>query len=286
MAGKVELDHTLWRYGIDVSLRIEAMVEGVDVNVVDIEQNPTVDLVGHRPQKLPFLHLRDAKGQVTGNVLDQKRPAQKILDLPDACGDISHNFVRIGQRQEVMQVMPSDSSPAEMIGNPRRLEAPRHFSQSREIGAVEGIGGSDRERHSVHHDWIISAHLFKYADRPPTGNHKVLGDDLEPADRRTGFEHRSIVITSQSDAKAERWKRAVEHGGYIFIGFIGSGCPPLFWHSLVVEVRMKPLPAQEFCPGPALVAVLHALCPLQLFAPRHLTLAWACAAPESAAKTG
>src|SRR5271156_1272201 len=38
---------------------------------------------------------------------------------------------------------------------------------------------------------------------------------------------------------------------------------------------MKPLPEHEFLPWQSLVAVLHALCPLQAFAPRHLI----CAAP-------
>jgi hypothetical protein len=51
-----------------------------------------------------------------------------------------------------------------------------------------------------------------------------------------------------------------------------SGLPPLSAHSLALAVKMNPFPAQEFRPGPGLVAVLQALVPLQPFAPRHFTL--------------
>jgi hypothetical protein len=36
---------------------------------------------------------------------------------------------------------------------------------------------------------------------------------------------------------------------------------------------INPVPLHEFCPGPALAAVLHALLPEQSFPPMHLTFA-------------
>lgn len=49
--------------------------------------------------------------------------------------------------------------------------------------------------------------------------------------------------------------------------------PPLAMHSAAVFVKIIPCPLQEFLPGPALVAVLHALKPLHELAPTHLTCA-------------
>src|SRR5713226_7287357 len=54
------------------------------------------------------------------------------------------------------------------------------------------------------------------------------------------------------------------------------GLPPLSVHSLSEVVTTYPWPLQEFCPGPGLLAVLHALFPEQSLPPTHLTLA-ACA---------
>ena len=51
------------------------------------------------------------------------------------------------------------------------------------------------------------------------------------------------------------------------------GLPPLSLHSCSVEVIVSPWPLHEFWPGPGLVAVLHALLPLQSLAPVHLTFA-------------
>ena len=48
--------------------------------------------------------------------------------------------------------------------------------------------------------------------------------------------------------------------------------PPLSLHALAETVVIHPLPLHEFCPMHPLLALLHELCPLQLFPPMHFTL--------------
>jgi len=47
------------------------------------------------------------------------------LYLTDALCDAGHAFLGVGQRQEIVWISAADPRPAEMIGNPCRLEQAR-----------------------------------------------------------------------------------------------------------------------------------------------------------------
>src|SRR5690242_8150566 len=70
MAGEVELSDPVDRNGVDINPGIELMVEGVHIDIVDVEQNSAVRLFGHRGKELPFAHRRKREFHIARNVLD------------------------------------------------------------------------------------------------------------------------------------------------------------------------------------------------------------------------
>src|SRR5947209_3083597 len=116
VARQMELDDPLHRYGVDVLLCAESMVEGTDEDIVDVEQDAAVRFLAHRAQELPFRQRRSSKVHVTRNVLDQNVPAESLLYLSNPACDVLHHFFRIRQGQQVVQIASSNSGPAEMVG--------------------------------------------------------------------------------------------------------------------------------------------------------------------------
>src|SRR5579862_5759438 len=56
--GDVVLDDALRRDRVDVHVRVEAVVEGAHVHVVDVQEQPRIRLLGETGQELPFSERR------------------------------------------------------------------------------------------------------------------------------------------------------------------------------------------------------------------------------------
>ena len=54
----------------------------------------------------------------------------------------------------------------------------------------------------MHHDRIVGAHAFENLQRPPTLDHEILRDDLEPVHRRMLLEDVYVMRTAEPHAKA------------------------------------------------------------------------------------
>ena len=80
MTGQMELDHAVRGDRIDVTNRIEAMIKSVDENIVDIEQDAAVGLLGHGTEEFPFGEPRRTKFHVARYVLEEDRALENVLD--------------------------------------------------------------------------------------------------------------------------------------------------------------------------------------------------------------
>src|SRR6516165_4823184 len=89
---KMKLHDPLDGNRVEVLFGAEPMIEGVDENIVDVEENPAVGLLRNRAQKLPFAQSRIAERQVAGNVFQQYRAFQKILHLPDSLRHVANHL--------------------------------------------------------------------------------------------------------------------------------------------------------------------------------------------------
>src|SRR6266481_6067077 len=79
--------------------------------------------------------------------------------------------------------------------------------QVAQVIEVQWIGRADRQRHPVHDDRIPFAYAIDHVERAAAADHEVLGDDLEPVERRPVLQHVGVMLTPKPDAAAEPRKR-------------------------------------------------------------------------------
>src|SRR5882757_1321164 len=115
MPGKVKLPDALLRHGVQIGLRIEAVIDAADVDIVDVEQDGAVRALGDLAQEFPFAHVGLLQSQVARYVFEQELPTERILYLADAGDHMRQRLLVIGEWQEIVQVLSADSGPAQVI---------------------------------------------------------------------------------------------------------------------------------------------------------------------------
>ena len=131
------------------------------------------------------------------------RPAEEILHQLHAADDVIERFLGVGDRQQIVQILAVHAGPAQMIRNPFRFDAPSEVFQVLQIFEIRRRGGSDRQRHAVHHHGIALADPVEHAQRLAARQHVIFADDLEPVDRRMALEDFVVVLRAQAEAETE-----------------------------------------------------------------------------------
>ena len=121
VTGDMELDDPIARHAMQEFVGGEAVVEGADIDVVDVEQEPAIGAPCHLAHELPLGHLGLAEGDVARHVLERQPASEKVLNLADAVDDVVQRLLGVGDGQEVVQVHPVHAGPAQMIGDPFRV---------------------------------------------------------------------------------------------------------------------------------------------------------------------
>jgi len=184
VACEVNLLHALGGDGVQVLERVELMVHRAHVDVVDIEQDQAIGTLRDLGEKLPFAETRIAKFHVARHVLEQDAPAEEVLHAAHPLDDVRERLFGVRQRQQVVRIASGDTRPAEMIRDPRRLDALRERLQLSQVLAIERRAAADRERHAVQRERIALADPREMVQWRAAGNQVVLGQRLEPVDRR------------------------------------------------------------------------------------------------------
>ena len=112
MSGQVNLCHAGRRYPAYEFIRIEMMVDAVDVDVVDVQQQQAVGALGELRQEFPLGHLRGSIGDVAGYILQQDLLTDSILNLPHACHQVRQRRLRVRNWHQIVQIQTIDASPA------------------------------------------------------------------------------------------------------------------------------------------------------------------------------
>ena len=99
------------------------MIEGADIDIVDVEQKPAPGASRKLVDEFPLGHLGLGEGDVGRHILDGETPAEEILHVVDAVDHVVQRLLGVGDGQEIVQVHPMDAGPAEVIGDPFRLNA-------------------------------------------------------------------------------------------------------------------------------------------------------------------
>src|SRR5262245_10352953 len=199
VSGEVDLADAVAREPGQVVLGPEAVVCRADEDVVDVEQDATIGLLGDGGKELPFRHRRVPEGDVARDVLEQEAAPEPILDLTHTTDDMVDRLVGVGERQQIVRVAMAVAAPAQVIRYPGRLDARDQLAELAEILAVERVGRADRERDPVQDHGGVHADALEHGERAATAHHEVLRDDLEPVGA-LAVEYSWIVLGTEADA--------------------------------------------------------------------------------------
>ena len=184
-------------------MRIVAVVEGADIDVVDVEQEPASGASRQLGQEFPFRHFGIVELNVGRDILEHDGAAEEVLHQLDAADDMIERLPGVGDRQQIVQVLAVDAGPAQMVRHPFRLDASGEVLQGLQIFEIGRRGGGDRHRHAVHHHGIAFANPIERAQRLAAGQHVVFADDLEPVDRRIAAQDFVVMLVAQAETEAE-----------------------------------------------------------------------------------
>jgi hypothetical protein len=157
MPGQVQLPHAGSRQRVDERVRVEAVVHGAHIYVVDVEQQIAVGALCETREKFRFAHLRRCEPDVARDVLEQDAATEHVLHSLHTLRNVRERVLGVRQRQQVVQIDSVDTRPAEVIGDPGGLDALAQAAQLRKVSGVERIAAADRERDAVQHDRITLA---------------------------------------------------------------------------------------------------------------------------------
>src|SRR5215475_12610322 len=112
-----------------------------------------------------------------------------------------------------MQVPAVYACPAQMIGNPARLQAIRQSLEREQIAIVRLAGRSNGQRYAVHHDRITLTQAFEQPELGAAWDHVVLADDFEPIEGRIVNQNLCSMTVPQPDAEAEKFRSRMHRAG-------------------------------------------------------------------------
>src|SRR5712692_9055868 len=200
---QVELSDPIRRNGGEVLARIESVVPGADVDVVDVEEDAAVRPLSHLRDELPFREGGAAERNVAGYVLQQDLAPEGVLHLVDPPHDVVERFLGVRQRHQIVQVAAAVRAPAEVVGDVRGLDVVGERAQPGEMPAIERIDRADRQGDAVQHHREVAPRFLQHRQRPPADADEVLADRLDPPDLGPLVEEAPVVLGAEPDAVPE-----------------------------------------------------------------------------------
>src|ERR1700681_153292 len=143
--GQVNLAYRVPRNCRQISVRIEPVIDRVDVDIVDIEEELAAGTEGKGGNKIPFAHRVVSEANIGGDILDQERASERALHGVDAIANERQRFFGERQRQEIIEVAAVDVTPAKVLRYRARLDPGDEMLQPCEVPHIERIGGSQRQ---------------------------------------------------------------------------------------------------------------------------------------------
>ena len=113
MSGDVQTGNPFGRQSLNEGLRVIAVIDGVDVDVVDVEQKLAVGLFQHSQQEITLRHRLAGRG-VVGDVLDRDPPLQDFLRSSYAAGHMHDSLIAKRYRHQIVE-MPLIAAIAEVF---------------------------------------------------------------------------------------------------------------------------------------------------------------------------
>ena len=122
-SGEMDLGHALGRDRREIGLRVEAVIDRVDIDVVDVEQQLAAAFARDGGDEVPLGHRIVGEAQIGRDVLHQQRTAERELHRVDTIAYQRQRLFGQRQRQQIVQMAAVDMAPAQMLGDRRRFDA-------------------------------------------------------------------------------------------------------------------------------------------------------------------
>ena len=133
-------------------LGVVAMVDRVDVDVVDVQQQVAVGLFQHRFDELCLVQVLAVSGGrmagVVGDVLHRDAPAEHVLHPADARGDVAHGLGGERDRHQVVEVAVAGAI-AQVLAVQRHPVAVEEAPGAGQEGLVQRFQATQRQRQAV-----------------------------------------------------------------------------------------------------------------------------------------
>ena len=84
---------------VDEGSRIEAVIDGLDVHIVHVEQKPAAGAARNLAQERDLAHRRIGESDIGGGILEQHPAPERLLHLLDMVADARERLLGVGQRQ-------------------------------------------------------------------------------------------------------------------------------------------------------------------------------------------
>ena len=158
---------------------------------------------GELGDEFPLGELGGGVGDVARHVLQHEPSAEMVLHGQHALGHMVQRLLGVGQRQQVVHVLPAQAGEAEMVGDPERLHPFNERLEIVEVVSVERIDRADRQRHAMQRHRIVAADAVEPVQRAAARHHVVLRQSLEPAHLSGAGDDLFVVFGPKAQSEAE-----------------------------------------------------------------------------------
>lgn len=181
VSGHMKPDNPLYRHLADEFSRIVAMIDAVDVDIVDIQKETTICLLQNRPNEISLIHGL-TRCRVVGDIFDGHFLTQNILSHTNAMGDMLDSLLRKRDRHEVikMTLIAAIAQVFTVSKDPMILD--KRAKLGDEAG-IQGILASQRKGEAVGNKGMLLGQRAKQASQSATDPHPVLRRDFKKIDR-------------------------------------------------------------------------------------------------------
>src|SRR6266436_1647298 len=214
MAGDMDLDYGCGRERVQIRDRVEAQIPRRDVDIVDVAEQPAAGPPRQLGQELRLWNGRVAEPEITRRILDQDAVAKRLLNLVGMRRDHGQGLIRVGKREQVVEVGASGRAPREVLGNEAGLDPVDQGLEPLEVPPVGLACAAEREADTVEGNGIVAPRGLECGEGG-AAHHVVLGMNLEPWDGGASGQQLADMRSSEAYARTgfrAAWAVVRAHG--------------------------------------------------------------------------
>jgi hypothetical protein len=205
MSGNVDIGHAFGRQALQELHCVVAVVDAVDVDVVDVQQKVAVGAFQHRVDEFELAELVAGRC-VIGDVFNGHPAADQVLCLTDAPGDPVHRLLGERNRHEVVE-MSVLRAVTEMLGIDPDVVFVEKPARTAQKGFVQRFRRAQRQGQAMADERHAFGPLPELSASDAADADPVLRGDFHEAQRRqVGLLKRAQEGPPETESRARDWE--------------------------------------------------------------------------------